>query len=519
MKRITAILIGLLAFTAFGTAQPVNCDFGLDRGLKLESGDSYQKMVGADETGFYVLRVDYENDIWLEYWNGENQTRETQNRLILPSVSGVQAEFMEMYYLDGKLIMFSTVTNESLKQKTLYIQEVNKTGKIMGESKPIGRLTNQNIVVDFNVQLTEDKENMFVYYHRPFTKYNEEPFFFKIYDSGMEEVLNKTVKLPLLDKKFDIIQYRVMSGDIVMMAKIKQEETRRRRRGPEVFDYNVLFYNVELSKISDFPVNVEKFIPQNAIFGVNEQDNFLDVMGFMAKKNKFEYSGIFHERLDLTTKEWEKVDRKTTYHTFEREEERDFMAQHLTEKWDQMYNYELRDIVYLSTGDPVVISEHVNIWKDSIVDPQTKEVEYNYHYKYNDILTGKIDRENNFEWIKRIPKSQESYNDYGEYSSFAKTVTGEKIKFYYNDHRKNLKLLANDFYIPSDLKVIKSPGRRGRAIASTLFSDGKVYGSYMFDDDHKKHIIKPELITEYKGKYYIYTARRGQVHFTRFYVE
>jgi len=99
MKKITAILIGLMAFSLVGIAQPVDGDFGLDRTYKLESGDSYQKMIGADDTGFYVLRVDYQNDVWLEYWNGDNLTPESKNRLIFPSVSGIQAEFLEMYYL------------------------------------------------------------------------------------------------------------------------------------------------------------------------------------------------------------------------------------------------------------------------------------------------------------------------------------------------------------------------------------------------------------------------------------
>ncbi|MGM0650158.1 MAG: hypothetical protein ACQES1_06575, partial [Bacteroidota bacterium] len=487
MKRIAFVLIGLLVFTLFTKAQPVNCDFGLEESIKLEDEESYQKMVGADETGFYMLRVDYENDIWLEYWNGENLTRETSNRLILPSVGGVQAEFLEMFYLDGNLILFTTVTNESLKQKTLYMQEVNKSGKIVGDNKPIGRLTNQNIVVDFEVTLTENKEKIFVYYYRPFQNYNEEPFFFKIYNSDMEEELNKTIKLPLVDRQFEVTQYRVMEDKIVMLAKLEREEERRsRRRGPKVFDYSILIYNIELSKVQDYQVEVKKFIPQNAIFGVNEKDKFIDVMGFMAKKNKEEYSGIYHERLYLENKEWAPIDRKETYHTFERNEERNFRAEHLFERWDEIYNYELRDIVYLRTGDPVMISEHVNRWKDSIIDPQTKEVTYNHYYKFNDILAGKIDRDNKFEWVARIPKSQESYNDFGDYSSFSKTVIGEKIKFYYNDHRKNLKLLANDFYNPNDLKVIRNPGRKGRAITTTLFSDGKVYGAYMFGEDYKK---------------------------------
>ena len=158
MKRIVTFILGLFIMSAVTTAQTVNCDFGVDQKIKLENGETYQKMVGADKTGFYVLKTDYDNNIWLEFWNSDNLVKESSNRLILPSVGGVQAEFKEMFYLNEKLIMFTTVTNESIKQKTLYAQHVNKAGKIIGESKPIGRLTNQNIVVDFDVRLTEDRK-------------------------------------------------------------------------------------------------------------------------------------------------------------------------------------------------------------------------------------------------------------------------------------------------------------------------------------------------------------------------
>ena len=107
MKRIIALLFGLTVLTAMGFAQPVNCDFGLDQKIKPMKGDEYQKMVGADNTGFYVMKTDYEGKIWLEFWNADNLVQESSNRLILPSVSGVQAEFEEMFYLDGKLIMFT----------------------------------------------------------------------------------------------------------------------------------------------------------------------------------------------------------------------------------------------------------------------------------------------------------------------------------------------------------------------------------------------------------------------------
>ena len=179
----------------------------------------------------------------------------------------------------------------------------------------------------------------------------------------MEEVLNKNIKLPLVDREFSIIQYTVMKdgSNILMLAKMKPNDERSsRRRGPEVFEYSVLVYDVELSMVTEYPVNVEKYIPQNAMLGVNEQDKTIDIMGFMAKKGKTEYSGIFHERLDLKTKEWATVDRKTTYYNIERNEERDFRAEHLMYQRENLYNYQLRDLVYLSTGEPILIAEHYN---------------------------------------------------------------------------------------------------------------------------------------------------------------
>lgn len=522
MKKIIPLLSGLLIFAAVTFAQPVNCDFGLDQKTKLLKGDSYQEMVGADNTGFYVLRVDYENSIWLEYWNGDNQTKETSNRLILPSVSGVQAEYTEMYYLDGNLILFTTVTNESIKQKTLYMQNVNKSGKIIGESKPIGRLTNQNIVIDFQIDLTKNGKNIFVHYNRPFQMYNDEPYFFKIYNSKMEEVLNKTVKLPLVDREFNITQYIVTrDGDIMMLAQMKPKDERssKRSRGPQVYQYSVLIYDIELSKITEYPMTVEKYIPQNAILGVNEKDKFIDVMGFMAKKNKIIYSGIFHERMDLETKEWAVVDRKTSYYNVARNEERNFRAEHLIEQRENIYNYQLRSIEYLSTGEPVMFAEHTNTWMDSIIDPATKQIAYNNYYKFNDIIIGKIDRDNKFEWMTRIPKSQVSYNDFGDYSSYGISVIGEKIKLFYNGNYKNLKMLANDMYDATSLKAIKSPSRKGRALTTTVFSDGKVFGSYMFDSKHKKQVIMPGMMTDYQGKYYIFTKKGTNIKFSRFYID
>jgi hypothetical protein len=52
-----------------------------------------------------------------------------------------------------------------------------------------------------------------------------------------------------------------------------------------------------------------------------------------------------------------------------------------------------------------------------------------------------------------------------------------------------------------------------------VFSDGKVFGSYMFEGKHKKQIIKPELMAVHEGKHFIYTKKGSKLKFARFFVE
>ena len=80
-------------------------------------------------------------------------------------------------------------------------------------------------------------------------------------------------------------------------------------------------------------------------------------------------------------------------------------------------------------------------------------------------------------------------------------------------------MLANDMYNSQDLKEAKSPGRKGRALTATVFSDGKIFGSYMFDGKHKKQIIKPEMMAESQGKYFIFTKKGTTIKFAKFYVD
>ena len=60
-----------------------------------------------------------------------------------------------------------------------------------------------------------------------------------------------------------------------------------------------------------------------------------------------------------------------------------------------------------------------------------------YYYHYNDIVTYKISNSGVFEWVKKIPKTQISTNDYGYFSSIGSYFNENHLVIFFNDHIKN----------------------------------------------------------------------------------
>ena len=60
----------------------------------------------------------------------------------------------------------------------------------------------------------------------------------------------------------------------------------------------------------------------------------------------------------------------------------------------------------------------------------------NYYY-YDDIIAFRISSDGQLIWQKRIPKSQVSTNDYGEFSSYASFQSDSSLNFIFNDHQRN----------------------------------------------------------------------------------
>ena len=101
------------------------------------------------------------------------------------------------------------------------------------------------------------------------------------------------------------------------------------------------------------------------------------------------------------------------------------------------YRYKIRDVFTLDDGSICGSIEQYFILERSSYDSRTGLSSSVYYYYYDDIIAFKIGDKNEFDWQKRIPKSQISTNDGGPFSSYSSFTDGVNLYFIFNDNLKN----------------------------------------------------------------------------------
>jgi hypothetical protein len=97
----------------------------------------------------------------------------------------------------------------------------------------------------------------------------------------------------------------------------------------------------------------------------------------------------------------------------------------------------MRQAEVLKDGSIVGSIEQYYVVVNTYTDPRTGSTRTTYTYYYNDIIAFKVNTDGEFDWLKRISKSQISTNDGGPYSSYARFVDNGKICFIFNDNVRN----------------------------------------------------------------------------------
>ncbi len=519
IKSFIFVSLTLLGLNLF--SQTVEMDWGSS--LELSKNNWYQNVIGSDKDGFFAIRSEgvlgvNDENLYLEYFSTTTNAKEATNQVIMPTVGGNSTHYEALYYLNSKIILFSSANFGS--RKMLYVSYLTTEGALKNKPKEIGSIPVSNSNLDgFKFQLSPSNK-IIIGFHNTFAQYNNEPFTYKILNADLTEEFNASIELPLKDRSFEVLQTKFTNtGDICMLIKAEKPKDKKKAAAATTYDYIIMVYTVKKKEFHPFIITVDKYIPTHVIFGLNKQDDII-IAGFFANKTvkiANEFSGSFFRKINPHTLKADVMDPKKSIKLFPKDLSAEFSQQRNGETPDQYFNYELRDLLFFDNGGFAFVAEQLYQKTTTFIAPGTKEETKIENYYFNDLLICGVTKEGVLDWQKRIPKNQFSTDDNGYYHSIKLFIDANKLKIIYNDNRSNLNNKVAEK--TKELKNNPSLTPKGLAIIATLYSDGSYEKYTLFKNEDSKYVIVPKLITKIGGRYLTYAQDGRSIKFGSFVFE
>ena len=204
--------------------------------------------------------------------------------------------------------------------------------------------------------------------------------------------------------------------------------------------YALWAFNSEDKFLKEFEIRIKnKWV--NGIDMTIDPSNRLLVSGYFNETKNPSINGVFSLRINEKLKLL-----NTTYRKFDDDIFDKFLKNDDNKKIKELDDYEMKELALMSDGSYFILGEQFYKYVERSYDPRTNITTTTEHFNYNSIIVSYFDSLGNHKWTDRIPKAQNSTNDYGYFSSFASLNNGNEIYLFFNDARKNNESVPTGYF-------------------------------------------------------------------------
>ncbi|MGB3076761.1 MAG: hypothetical protein WBB36_15635 [Chitinophagales bacterium] len=510
------ILCFLLLFltTIIRAQQSVNKSvLKLSAEMKEPSNATIDDYLGEDENSFYVLRKKvngYSTSFFgtsvgfiIESYGHDLLMKKRQE--FEPGINGMVAEMDMVKYIDGKLFAYISYVNRKEEKTELYYQVIDKkTLQLTGTPVKIAAIpyNSRSKQGEFRYQLSVNRKSIAIISALRDEKQTKETFTTKVYDSNMKEVWSKNITLPYESELFEREKLLLdNNGNIYLSGRLYNEKLKEKRNGMANYSYKILAFRDSGKVAKEYDIVVANQFITDVGFNITNDDK-LAVAGFYSAQGTYSIKGISFTLINAASGSVIKQGVKPFDATFLEL----FSKSQVDKKDEEIYNYDLDNIIIRSDGGVLLLAEQYFVESRSTryYTGSSYTTRTTYYYNYNDVMAININPDLSVAWATKIAKRQVTTDDGGYYSSYAYAVGGDKIYLLFNDNPDNL--LVTD---PS--KLAKYSGvKRSVATLVTISSDGKWKKSLLFSNQDQGEILRPKVCKQVSDHQFFLYAEKGK---------
>jgi hypothetical protein len=499
MKNILLLLTFQLLFLFATTAQTKFKFFDIKEGdLNPVTTNSYfEKLISYDRENdrTYILKTEKLDDSDPRYFLLEysSELLQISNLKINLKFGKRKRNYIDLFEFGGKFYLLSHLDDIKNNKFVIYIESINKVlMQLQSDLRPLSEISTKmnNTIGAFSYSISSDSTKLLVMAN----EFNEVKEIEKInlfcYNNKMEQLWNKTIpiaydhELAYSDKIGGSTMIRQLIVDNIGNAYFiypTYENTIQFARKQEVQNsYNLLAYSADSDEHSTIPVSLKyKYISDIAIYPILSEDSIPKVVvtGFYSETNTSFMTGTYY----LSASGNDLSDTITHTYAFEVDFLKNFMSDKKAQKRKELYQYHLKNLVPLESGEIICIAE--------------QSLSYNLANQdfgqNNNLIVSMYDKSGKQKWIKTIMKKQGGDTNSEPYNSFTVTTdeSNKKIYIFFNDHPNNLFI--------TDPKKIYSFSPHSPSVFSIcpVDFDGGIVRKMLFTNDRKKTTPCPLLST------------------------
>lgn len=458
----------------------------------------------VNKTTVYNFFTDYKKRFYIETIEGFEPLSRKKLKLF---GDGKRSTLEDITTLGNQLVVVSK-KNFIWKKETGFYYHFIDPNLLSVESRgfPLGRYYYSGAKNGFGyISLTNNfKKNLAGIFHTvPSEGYDFPRYSFGVLNDRQELLYKNETTFPFRDKTLSFFdEYLTDSGDFFVLAREYSESENSIWLNQEV-ERQIRVFKIEDGELNDFKINQSEFILSEINLVSDEKGNLI----FSGLYSEDQYSGI--KGVFFIKADKEGVILSKEYHPFSfdflmlgkstwaKDRALDNNLNNLPV--DGLGNFIMHDLRKTSDNGYIGVAEHFEIEKRfSGVGTPGSSSRLDTYFFYDDILVYKLDSLGILDWVKRIPKSQNSINDNGYYLSIVQALTDDYLYILFNDNSKNYDDL--NFYLNLEAPRAANFNFRKNTIAMTKISlkDGTVNRFSLGGKNELSTVLVPKLCIENK---------------------
>ena len=392
---------------------------------------------------FYAFRRNYSGLITTPRVVSYKQGLEETRMRIEEQVTQNAATLEDVIYFGGKLVVFLSDLQDGYNNLYMvtYDQDMQPTGEeSLLASYPVAGIFRKK--GNFYVVVSDNGKFFSVEYSIPAKRDEYEYFGYRVVNDQFQIVQQGERELPYRSRLMSIdTRYLSENGEYFIGLSIFTSSDFGIWRDYSSLEKTVVMH-VDTSGLKPFVLQLDNRKVYD--FELTVLDSNLFVTGTYGQPFSAGAKGFFFQKINIESAKIEReslqefppdvLEQEQVRNRFNERMRGDFSFQSRLN--DELMNYAFRGIHPQQDGSVVVVAEQFYIYQTSSSDGRGLTQTVN-HYYYNDLLIYKIDSIGAIAWLKRVPKTQHSVNDYGYYSSMVSVDVNGSIHCFFNDHSLN----------------------------------------------------------------------------------